>query len=290
MARKRKISVAAVNIAMGEPHSPQRYLQLIQALFDLRQPVRTRGDQFIIFASLDETDGDAVSGTLGRFTEIEADLPWFDLDRMDAAGPDTLQRLSIPPRLRPNYRPFFFWLDGLRHIMVFEQRGQQISVSPWQVLRAMSELTAQPSVVAEFGRIEISLIQAEEALEDILGLRHLRRLRITYTLPNPDDLASFEATMQRRLAAQGIQRMTLELEADLQLTLEPDEDTRRLARSALSNGEVEAAGVDGSGEPVLLRSNEHPRSTVETYDADAVSERHAFLKAARRFVGGEQEI
>ena len=129
---------------------------------------------------------------------------------------------------------------------MFEQYGHQLSVSPHQVLKAMSVLLMDETVVSNFGRVETSLIQSEEGLDEILALRQLRRLRITYALPNPDDLGSFEAAMQQRLRDQHIQRQTLELEADTTNHIIPDEQTNLLAQSALSNGAVEGTGYDAS--------------------------------------------
>ena len=139
----------------------------------------------------------------------------------------------------------------------------------------MSVLLMDETVVSNYGRVETSLIQSEEGLDEILALRQLRRLRITYALPNPDDLGSFEAAMQQRLRDQHIQRQTLELEADTTNHIIPDEQTNLLAQSALSNGAVEDTGYDASNNLVTRKSIEHPYSDTERYDPAREPEQNA---------------
>ena len=62
-----------------------------------------------MFSSIDASDHSTVTGTMGRFTEIDRDLPWFDLESLDQASEDSVRRISIPVNLRPNYKTFFFF-------------------------------------------------------------------------------------------------------------------------------------------------------------------------------------
>jgi len=45
VARLRRFVVAGINVALQEQHPPERYVGLLQALFNLRSPARVRGDQ-----------------------------------------------------------------------------------------------------------------------------------------------------------------------------------------------------------------------------------------------------
>lgn len=81
MARLRKFVAAGINIALQEPHTPKRYVALLEAIFDLKHPIRVRGDQHIMISSVFEPDvsSNFVEGSLARFTEIDPAQPWFDL-------------------------------------------------------------------------------------------------------------------------------------------------------------------------------------------------------------------
>jgi hypothetical protein len=192
VARLRRFVAAGINVSLPEPHSPERYVELIQAIFNRRMPVRVRGDQHVMISSLANASISAgyLEGTLARFTEIDADLPWFNLERLDQAEDTDRLSISIPESLRPNYKPFLFYFDIKSHTFVFEQSSGSQSLSVWGVQKFLSESVNADEIAMTFGSVSISLIQSEEALDVIFGLRNIRKLRILYRLPNPDDHSS----------------------------------------------------------------------------------------------------
>ncbi len=86
------------------------YTRLLRGIFQLRTPIRVRGDQFVMISSIN-SDGEEVpfiEGTLARFTEIDKDLPWFDVENLNQAQDTVRAQIVIPEGLRPNYKPFTF--------------------------------------------------------------------------------------------------------------------------------------------------------------------------------------
>jgi hypothetical protein len=286
VARLRRFIAAGINVSLPEPHSPERYAEFFLSIFKLKTPVRVRGDQHIIISAISGASGSSpfVEGTLARFTEIDPNLPWFNLDRLDQAEDDDRLSISIPQSLRPNYKPFSFHFDLKSHTFVFEQASGQQSLSVWAVQRFLSQSVKDESIASEFGTVSISLIQSGDALDAIFGLKEIRRLRILYRPPNPDDHSSLEETMQKRLKALNGSQVDTIWEADARSGINPnDPELRGLAQSALRNGVVEARGFDIRHQLVTASSEQHPKLAAERFDPNAASEATVLRRLARFF-------
>jgi hypothetical protein len=286
VARLRRFVAAGINVSLSEPHSPERYAELLVAIFRLRKPIRIRGDQHILISSVTSISESStyIEGTLARFTEIDLKLPWFNLDRLDQAEDDDRLSISIPESLRPNYKSFLFHFDLKSHTFVFEQTSGPQSLSVWGVQKFLSESTQNEEIMGTFGTVSISLIQSEEALDAIFGLADIRKLRILYRLPNPDDHASLEETMQKRLRAINGSQVDTIWEGDARAGINPnDPELRALAQSALRNGLVEARGYDSRRQLVTASSEHHPKLASEQFDPNALSETHLLRRLARFF-------
>ena len=279
--------VAALNIRTEDPHSPQRYIDLVDDLFDLKQPVRTYGDQHLTITRVEGADLQemSVEGLFGKFLNLDHSQPWFDQTKFDKADADEIKNLNIPDHLQPNFRAFHFKLFCNSHTIVFEKIGFQFGVSPKQVLYLIKSLVNNKNIIDKYGFVEVSLIQTKESLENILSLAKLKTLDIKYSAPNPDDHGEFDKIMQERLKTQHARSIDVRLVADSSGSIEPDEETKALAKSALSNGSLVATGYDSDGKFVELRSSDHPKLAAEKYDPDLIIEKRAFLNAAAKIFG-----
>jgi hypothetical protein len=285
VARRRKFVAAGINISLQQPHTPDRYIALLEAIFDLKHPIRVRGDQHIMISSVFEPDQNSnfIEGSLARFTEIDPAQPWFDLEQLDRADDSDRREIRIPDRLRPNYQGFYFYFDLSSHTFAFQQSSGAQSLSIRSVQRFLIESTRQESIVEKFGTVSVSIIQADDALDQILGLRKIKRLRIVYNLPNPDDHASLEAHMAAKFQAVRATKFDIVLEGDSRTGINPsDPEVRQLASSALRNGFVEAKGYNAANQLITASSEEHPKTSTESFDPEAESERNVLRHAARR--------
>lgn len=57
---------------------------------------------------------------IAKFTEIDIDGDWFDLDAFDTATPEMVEGIDIPTALRPNLSQFYFIVEPTDHVVVFE--------------------------------------------------------------------------------------------------------------------------------------------------------------------------
>jgi len=107
----------------------------------------------------------------------------------------------------------------------------------------------------------------------------LRRLKIVVTRPNAEDLTDEYAEIMRKLNGQGARTITQELiKAPKIDRLNPDEETRKLAKIASTNGYVE-----GDVKDLHESTKEHPKAiTVEVgKDGSSLSK---FLSAFHHFL------
>lgn len=286
MARKRSISVAALNIRTHPVHSAERYRSLIEDAFKLKRSVKTRGDQFMLLSFIDSKleDDTALLGSVARFTNIDKDLPWFDADNFKEAEDDDVRKIIIPDHLKPNYVPFNFGLFPKEHLFVFETYSLGRSVSAKTVLGFITRLLSDKSLMEKYGEISVDLVADSERLKDILEMDSLKHLKITVRKPNPDDLGGIEDEVQQRLLDEHARSLTEETEATPGSSLTPTKRTKNLAKVATKNGEVEAYGKNEVGAVIRRSTIDHPVQVTRKFDPDFVPERSAFVSTARVIV------
>lgn len=208
---------------------------------------------------------------------------------LDRADDSDRREIQIPDRLRPNYKGFHFYFDLKSHTFAFQKSSGSESLSIRSVQRFLTESVRDKFIVDRFGTISISIIQADDALDEIFGLRRIKRLRIVYNLPNPDDHTSLEAYMAAKFKSVQATKLDIVLEGDPRIGIRPtDPEVRQLAASALRNGHVEAKGYNAANLLVETSSEEHPKTSTESFDPQAESERNVLRRAARRLIPRSQ--
>ena len=80
--RGKLVRLAALNIAMHSPHSPQRYVELMQDAFALKAKVDFGELHSLMLGQLDRPDPanplEPLAGEIYRFLQIDASDPWFN--------------------------------------------------------------------------------------------------------------------------------------------------------------------------------------------------------------------
>ncbi|WP_041039206.1 DUF4747 family protein [Paramagnetospirillum magnetotacticum] len=283
MARDRTLSVGAINLRI-HPHTADKYRGLLRSVYNLKQPVRVHGDRHLLMSSIDERDEFVVKGTLARFTEIDLNLPWFNAAKFEAAKDDEVKHINIPPGLKPNFRSFMFEFDLKRHLFTFEVQGVDGGLSPSIALRYLASIFSNEEIVKIFGQVNADVVADAQKLEEIFNLSKLKRLSILIKRPNPDDFGDLDEDVEDRLTKQNASALKLEFEAIPGMTFVPDKLTEKLATVALSNGRVEAVGIDQNGNNVEQSTSEHPLIYRVAYDPTETPETTAFSSAVRGFI------
>ena len=137
MARRAKLEVAIVNIRIPK-EKDRDYTALFDQIFALKRGFRVYSDQYL---ALTEFQSEERIGVFSKYTDIETDGDWFDVETFHKASPEEVDSVSIPQNLRPNLSSFDFMLSVKRHVVVFETYSGSRSLSQI-MLRSISNLSS----------------------------------------------------------------------------------------------------------------------------------------------------
>ncbi|MGI4767510.1 MAG: DUF4747 family protein [Janthinobacterium lividum] len=181
---------------------------------------------------------------MSKYTEIDIDGEWFDLDDFDRAQPEKLDDISIPSNLKPNHAAFYFKLSEGLHTIVFETYSESKSLSAASFEKYFKEVLRIKEVRQLFGRVEADIIKDYTAVDKILELPDLKELQIVIRRPNSDDIDDKLArVIERRLSEQDGDEYQEILKARGKHNLKPNERTKKLAGVAADNGQVHAKSI-----------------------------------------------
>lgn len=290
MPRNPTLKMAALNVVL-QPHTPERYASLWQALFDLHKPIPIRGDQSMMLGRIEAIDPKdhtkGFNGLIFRFTTIDTDKPWFDIEDGKEADPAVVKReVIIPTHLCPNLTTFSYHFSPRGHRLIIERQNENgDGLSPGAVEKLLLHLTADPDVAKRFENIDVTVEQEKETITQMLKLHTLKELAITVKRPNPDDDSDEdEKIVFAEMAREHVRKKTVIISALKHQGLAPNAETKRLARVAKSNGKVEAIQEQTDGVRTKISSRDHPQIETQKYNPDQQTRFDAFLSAARAFV------
>lgn len=272
MARRRKITLGALNIVLPPPHKAERYIALFERVYGLARKARLRGDWVGLIGELKVEDdpqrGAIVRGEFYKYIELDKTRAWYNVVSRKPAENKDIDRIVIPDELKPHFQflPFVFFAK--EHRLVCVTRDGQDALSVRQVAGVLEVILRDAEIEKEFGRVEITIEPSLETLDEILTLPNLRRIELDISPPNPDDFADFERDLFEDLDEQNAGSLKVELTAAGGETLVPNEKTKKLAMVAQSNGKVVGIG-GGRGKTRTLSTTQHPLEVVGSYEPDA---------------------
>lgn len=278
MPRNSKIEVSAINLRIPAD-KPRNYSDLISKIFERRVAVKVYGDSFVAITQYHPELG---LGVLSKYSEIDIDGDWFDIEDFGPADPVKVDEVSIPETLRPNLSAFYFELDEESHVLSFESYSESKGLSARSVERYFKEALSDAAITSEFGRVEADIVKSYGEVERIISLPNLKELRIVIRRPNPDDVSGdLAARIEERLREQNgeeYEEVTRSKDDD---GLKPNERTKKLAIVGAENGEVSGKSVV-NGVQVVHTTKEKPEKVVDTYSKDEVDTRTMFRRLAAK--------
>lgn len=267
--QSRNLVISALNIAMESPHSEKRYVSLFQQAFRYKGLVRLRGDHAALIGSLrKEKYGNSklLRGQIYKFMDLDPDANWYNIAANKPAEEDELERIKIPENLKPHFRVLDFVFLPWKHRLFFVSKDRNHRLSASQARKLFATLFADTRLGDEFGRVEVNVEPSREALDSILKLQRLQRLRIEVHPPNADDLHEEEQKLFGDLDSQNAERRITEFVSSKDAGLKPSDKTVSLARIAQSNGSVQAHGQNNDGISVDISTENHPLLDVSVYN------------------------
>lgn len=297
MARRRTVIGFGVRISL-RPASGQtsaNYEQVVRDAFNLRKMIRVRGPEHMLLSALDDAEKRAIKGkkhevsksmegVLSKFTDINLLGDWFNSNTLKSASATERNTITIPPELKPNHSAFFFEFFPERHTFVVQSYGPGVQLSPRMAQRFFSKLFEDPAIAKKWGRVSAAVIQHQSALDEIFGMKTLKKLTLIIEPPNADDGAKWEKAFETRMAQEKLKRIEVTLVADSGKSIEPTQETRDQTAAALEMGEVQAKGRDENKAPKEVSSLDHPDKEPLKYDPDKLNERQAFRRLTEIFM------
>ncbi len=284
MGKERTLHVSGLNIRVHTKHAADEYAALWKALHRLRLPT-TRGVNAIMIgsvSSLNEAPDSPLIGSLYRFTNINPDDPWFDIDEHKEADANDIAEVRIPNKLKPNLKEYPYLFDIKKHKLLFKSGGHEGGISPLLVQKMLQNLSERPIIARRFGDVDLTVMTEQGVLERLLMWPEIRQIELVLERPNPtdfDDDQSFYDRLKRRSLKKEV--ITF-VKANEEKTIRPDPEMLKMFRIAVNNGKYTQKGMNAEGVIESAASTKYPLKEPTSYDPDVITERDAFIEVARR--------
>ncbi len=254
----RQLSVTALNIKMQPIEGERDYLELFNMVHRGKFISKIWGDNHGMIGSCTE-DGGLIYGVIYKFFSIDPDADW-----LNSLEVEPVDGVPVPEHLKPNLRriPYVFSIENHR---LFWPKIKH-SPSPRTMKKLFEGLFSHESIEERFQSIDVEIETDKEKLDDIFSrFRAYRKLEISFTIPNGDDLEAEEEAFTKRLRRQKIER--LHETYGSRRGIEPDVETKAVMSLATkSDGKVLADGVTDDGSIEHVESTNHPRIFRLDYD------------------------
>jgi len=282
MPRERVVRVGVLNIKT-QPHSAQKYLDLLDLTYTQSQPAKIRGSDWGMIGTCRKTHpGEEESlllhGTVYRFLNIDPRGDWLNLlKRTPISAKEEDEVPLIPEYLKPNLKqiPYIFFPE--KHRFFFDLS----KISPKGMKALLDRLFSTDLIQEKIGQVDIEVESTKELIQKILNIPRITKLKIDFSFPNPDDLSGSGMKVMRRFKKQNIRRHKQESSSTHDDGIKADDETKALMDVALSNGKVEAVGYDGERK-IELSTVDHPLSSSMRYNPEIQSQYEAMLMASTK--------
>jgi len=261
------------NITM-HPHSTEKYIELFKKALSLNNSTMYQANHYALIGSfhpvVEEEKGEGFHGGIYRFLNFESGEPWINLSENKEASEEDLEEVNIPDNLRPGYHSNNYIFFPKEHLLFFERSSSgQKALGPKHAKKIFENLLNQKELTEKYGRVDVTIEPSYEALDKILKMPTLSKLKLTVTKPNPDFFGSgTDQEVEARFKALNAKNFETELTAEKNESLTPDEGIRSLANVAASNGKVIGSGYDENGIRKQESTENHPYIETVKYDPD----------------------
>lgn len=270
------------------PHSPQLYVQLFKDAYKLKSISRISKDKAGLFGSVSHYDeakrtSSPLTGDLYRFSVINLEGDWFNIQTNQNAEENELVGIKIPEHLKPNSSRFSYLFFPESHVLFYESYYDGHSLGNHSVLKLIEGILNKAELNEKYGIVDVTVIPSKEKLSEALNIARMDKLVMEIKRPNPDDLKKAERKVFERLDSQSIAKYSQELVAIPGTSISPDSETKTLAHIAAKNGSVAVKGRDLSDHPVEYTTVNHPWEHTEYYDPKIENAYNTFTNTVFQF-------
>lgn len=269
---------------VASPHPDGVYAEAIRAIANF--PVQYYGSNYAAIrpATPVPDDDKMLEGVVTVWTDVSTDEPSIDKATLEEVALDE-ELKSIFKKRGFNNRAFGYVLDTATHTIAIQLLNEQgKTLSPRQAGRIFERAFSRLN--REGQTFEITVLPEDDALQQVLAIKRIDRIKIVIKRPNPGDHLDTDAEeVLREMEEQNInkdERVFTRQSGTDSINLNETNNTR--AEVAATDGYVESSGRDEEGEPVHRSTREYPKIVKRTLAA-GTSAILALRAEVRRFRG-----
>ena len=182
--RERNYHLFLLNVKLRPSGTEEQYLNLFKSLFELKQPIRLRGEDCVVFKNQIESEcristdrkTKVLFGKIVRYTRIDG-KDWFDLNTMDKA-----ENVEIPRNVFPNLKETDYFFFPEAHRMAFVKEN---GFSPKSIKLFLDALLKQAKPGED--QFEVNVETDSVEVSRILKASEIRKLIVNLSYSNADE-------------------------------------------------------------------------------------------------------
>jgi len=276
MARLKTAKVTAVNIKIQPDHNPEMYIRLLELLLKEKviAPIQGHDRLMIAFSYPQEANKAILQGFIITFTDLDKDTTWINISDMIKVSADQIP--EIPDNLKPNARIHAFIFDSVSHLMLLLLDKRSVN----SICKGLQNLCSDQRIIEEFGSVDIETVKDIQYINDIIEMSNeqLNSLKITISLPNPEDLSETKMRIVERYKQAKIKKVEHNEKA-LPGGMALSDESRALLYISADNGSAVATGRR-CGKNEKISTVAHPMQISFPYDSSKNSVYQEFGKNA----------
>lgn len=249
--RERNFRLLLLNIKLRPSGTDEQYLSLLKSLYELKQPIRLRGEEFMVFKNQKESEcmiatdrkTKVLYGKIVRYTKIDG-KDWFDLNIMDKA-----ENVEIPSNVFPNLKETEYFFFPEAHRLAFIKTS---GFSPNSVRLFVETLMKQVKLGDD--QFEVNVVTDSVEVSRILCASEIRRLFVNLSYSNADEHESAAAVLDELYRGSNANTFKGELSG----TIDPN--------SELVKAYLELSGSNGYAEASVKEQGDSRFKTIKTTD------------------------
>lgn len=255
---------------MHQPHSPQKYMDLLWDARRSKKLVRLGKIHGAMIGHLsgrrEYSRGAVLVGEVYRFVKIDDSLPWFNSETGEEASEDDMEKIQIPKELLPNLQRIEFAFVPGKHRLWFVARDRDDRLGPKAARKFFDVLLNGVAREKRYPEIEVTVIPDKDSIDELLSVHRIKRLTVRLIRPNADDAEELEQRFLDRLEeANSKEMLSVFTEADSD-GVTPTKELRGLANVAARNGSVRVEGRTADGAKFDESTTERPMVLARQVD------------------------
>lgn len=253
--------VFGLNITVHPEHNPTIYSNMIKYAYEMKRTINVGGrNNYMVISRIEPEKDGIIIGRITRFSGINSDEPWFDVDKMEIAEEDQMKNIVIPSHLKPNSCEFWFGFDSKHHIMVIDKSNEGKNISIKYARTFIEKLLTSDEILKEFGEVNVNEITDINELDRMLARKDIKRIIIKITRPNPDDILHLSVPYFERLRSMNVNEQTTDCKASDGACIVPDDNMIKDAQISALNGRTECyiQGEKGT-KKIKISTDNHPK-------------------------------